>query len=62
MSVITTDKSGDHAKAGKIWENQFFTWKMDYHRHLYRWYDEGKTAELFKNLRLKIFPGPCITP
>ena len=34
MSVrfTLTDKNGDHAEAGKIWENQIFTVKMGLHR------------------------------
>ena len=31
LSVRITDKNGDHAEAGKIWENQFFTRKMGPH-------------------------------
>ena len=31
LSVRITDKNGDHAEAGKIWENQFFTRKMGLH-------------------------------
>ena len=29
LSVRITDKNGDRAEAGKIWENQFYTGKMD---------------------------------
>ena len=32
LSVRFTDKNGDHAEAGKIWENQIFTVKMGLHR------------------------------
>ena len=30
MAVRFTAKNGDYAEAGKIWENQIFTRKMDY--------------------------------
>ena len=32
LSVRFTDKNGDHAEAGKIWENQIFTIKIGLHR------------------------------
>ena len=32
LSVRFTDKNGNHAEAGKIWENQIFTVKMGLHR------------------------------
>ena len=32
LSVRFTDKNGDRAEAGKIWENQIFTIKRGLHR------------------------------
>ena len=29
LSVRFTDKNGDHAEAGKVWENLIFARKMD---------------------------------
>ena len=41
LSVRITDKNGDHAEAGKIWENWFFTRKMDPHGPKCTQIDEG---------------------
>ena len=41
LSVRITDKNGDHAEAGKIWENQFFTRKMNHHIPKCTQIDEG---------------------
>ena len=41
LSVRFTDKNGDHAEAGKIWENQVFTKKMSNHRPKCTQIDEG---------------------
>ena len=46
LSERFTDKNGDHAEAGKIWENQILTVKMGLHR--------PKCTQMYESIREKI--------